>query len=246
MPWPPTPKRKQPAPLLLSQAPPPHQSRLFSNRCCSFCTGRSIDHPDPLRANRVNTPVTETRSVVPFTPTRAALLLQHGEPLPSQSPREGPVRFSPQRDISPPSSESSGDGPSALKDSATSNPDRDQDTTRSRQRDSELTRADSTAHSHFALSPPPKRRPPSSSSEATKSTGEGRVSRTPGLRLSGVSQGAGGPADEGGDGQREESVEESEAVPMVQRATWNGESKDRGRGGSPMAQQESRRRRFSQ
>lgn len=191
-------------------------------------TGRIIKYPDPLRANGLVSPGIETHTAVPFTPSKAAVL-QHQQPSSSPSPREGPSHLSTQEEVSP-SSTDSGNGPTAaaaaLKDGS-STPSREQTISHHRQRDSGLTRADSTAQSHFSLRPPPRRRPQSSSSETATSTDEGRLSRTPGLRLSGVSQGTVRPADDGAEGQKESVEDECEAEPTPHRATWYGEGKGR-------------------
>lgn len=78
-----------------------------------------------------------------------------------------------------------------------------------------LIRSDSTKAAH-ALSPPP-RRPKTGDSEAASSTGEAKLSRQPGLRLSGVDQGT------SGEGQRESMSRDEKD----HRATWYVDGKVR-------------------
>ncbi|KAJ4396892.1 hypothetical protein N0V93_001114 [Gnomoniopsis smithogilvyi] len=201
--------------------------------------GRAINHPDPLRADGL-VPVPTGVRAAHFTPSNTALLQQQQQQLFfSQSPRNSLRNSTTHKDLLP--TNTIPDSGLVASNHITSTADYEQTLRRNLKRFSDLTRADSTS---YALSPPP-RRPKTSDSEANKSTTEGKLSRTPGLRLSGVSQGTAGPKGDGaGEGDRQ-SVNEAETDQTLQRKTWYGGGKIHGRGDSATPRR-SGTRRFSQ
>lgn len=195
--------------------------------------GRANNLPDPLRADGLVPTATGLRAVH-FTPSDTSLP-QHQQTFVSQSPRSNVRKSYTHKDISP--AFTIPDSRAAASRHITSNAEYEQTVERHLKRFSELTRANSTSH---ALSPPP-RRPKTSDSEATESMGEGKLSRKPGLRLSGLSQGTVEANDEG----KKESVDEAEVDQMLHRTTWYGEANSRGRAHNATSPR-SGRRRFSQ
>lgn len=190
--------------------------------------GRPMDYPDPLRADGLAQPPTGARAVH-FTPVKANLI-HNRPPSSSRSSSKGDFRDS---NISPSSTiPGSIAATASIRSSITTTVDYEQTLRRHFRRFSGLIRSDSTTAAH-ALSPPP-RRPKTGDSEAASSMGEGKLSRQPGLRLSGIDQGT------SGEGQRESmSGDETD-----QRATWYGDGKVRA-GADNVTSPTSENRRYS-
>ncbi|KAJ4405056.1 hypothetical protein N0V82_010377 [Gnomoniopsis sp. IMI 355080] len=221
-PWPPTPRAMDDD--VASDPPYPFPLTPSSRGVKSATTppaappmaypGRASNLPDPLRADG-RVPVPTGSRAVRFTPSSEALF-QPQQSFVSHSPRDS------HRSSYTPTIPDS--GPAAFQH-ITSTADYERAVRRNIKSFSELTRTDSTSH---ALSAPP-RRPKTSDSEASESTGEGKISRTPGLRLSGVSrQGTVGP---GGQDKRK-SIDVVEAAQKTQRITSYGEGRSHDSGAS--------------
>lgn len=188
-----------------------------------------MNYPDPLRADGLVQPSTGARAVH-FTPVKAILI--HNRQ-PSSSSHHSSREDLRDASISPSSTiPGSIAATASIRSSTMTTTDYEQTLRRHFRRFSGLIRSDSTTAAH-ALSPPP-RRPKTGDSEAASSTGEGKLSRQPGLRLSGVDQ------DTSGEGQRDSvSGDETE-----QRATWYGGGKVRA-GGDSVTSPTSGSRRYS-